>query len=183
MTTPRTSPPSWPAFVRQVICCAVRETDPAQAPPPPPLETRPHGGVFVTLHKLGQLRGCMGMLDAQMPLAEAIRQAAVCAATQDPRFQPVTPDELPDLQIEVSILSDAVPMRDLADLQLGRHGVLIRRQGRRGLFLPQVAVEHHLDKEAFLSRCCAEKAGLPSDAWRNPATEVLLFTTEVLREA
>jgi AmmeMemoRadiSam system protein A len=181
MATLRTSPPSWPAFAREVISRAAHAADLAQADLPP-LETRPHGGVFVTLHKAGQLRGCMGMLDPQMPLGEAVRQAAACAATQDPRFRPVTPDELPDLQIEVSILSDAVPMRDLADLQLGRDGVLIRRHGRRGLFLPQVAVEHHLDKEAFLSRCCAEKAGLPPDAWRDPATEVLLFTTEVFRE-
>jgi AmmeMemoRadiSam system protein A len=181
MATPRTSPPSWLVFAREVIVRAANASDPAKADLPP-LETRPHGGVFVTLHRSGQLRGCMGMLDPQMPLGEAVRHAAVCAATQDPRFRPVTPDELPDLQIEVSILSDAVPMRDLADLQLGRHGVLIRRHGRRGLFLPQVAGEHHLDKEAFLSRCCAEKAGLPPDAWRDPTTEVLLFTTEVLTE-
>lgn len=182
MTTPRTGPASWQAFAREVIIHTTRAADPAHVDLPG-LESRPHGGVFVTLHKSGQLRGCMGMLDAEMPLGEAVRHAAVCAATQDPRFRPVTPDELPDLKIEVSILSDAVPMRDLADLQLGRHGVLIRRHGRRGLFLPQVAVEHHLDKEAFLSRCCAEKAGLPPDAWRDPNTEVLLFTTEVFSES
>jgi AmmeMemoRadiSam system protein A len=182
MATPRTSPSSWLVFARDVINRAARAADTSQADPPK-CEAARHGGVFVTLHKSGQLRGCMGLLDPETPLAEAVRQAAICAATQDPRFRPVTPEELPDLRIEVSILSDAAPMRDLDDLQLGRHGVLVRRHGHRGLFLPQVAVEHHLDKEAFLSRCCAEKAGLPPDAWRDPATEVLLFTTAVFAEA
>jgi len=73
-------------------------------------------------------------------------------------------------------------MRRLDELELGRHGILVRQGGRRGLFLPQVAVEHHLDKETFLSRCCDEKAGLPANAWQDPATEVLLFTTEVFQE-
>jgi len=125
----------------------------------------------------------MGTLDPQIPLGEAVRQAAVCAAVQDPRFPPVTPAELTELDVEVSVLSDPVPMRNLADLEVGRHGVLVRRHGQRGLFLPQVAVEHHLDREEFLSRCCAEKAGLPPDAWKKPGTEVLLFTTEVFRES
>jgi len=128
------------------------------------------------------LRGCMGILDPGLSLADAIRQAAVCAALQDPRFTSVRARELDDLEIEVSILSPPVPMRSLDDLRIGQHGILVQRQGRRGLFLPQVAVEHHLDKETFLSRCCAEKAGLPADAWRHPDTQVLLFTAEVLRE-
>ena len=117
-----------------------------------------------------------------MPLAEAVRRAAVCAATGDPRFPRLSAAETPDLDIEVSVLSNAVPMRRLDELQLGRHGVLIRRGGCRGLFLPQVATEHHMDRETFLSRCCTEKAGLPADAWKDPGTEVLLFTTTIYRE-
>jgi AmmeMemoRadiSam system protein A len=174
------APGPWPGFARDVIERAARGADPEQTPPP--TDSRSHGGVFVTLHKFGRLRGCMGTLDSQSPLSEAVRHAAYCAATQDPRFQPISPGELPDLEIEVSILSDPQPMRDLEDLVLGRHGILIRRGMQRGLFLPQVAVDHHLDKVTFLSRCCAEKAGIPADAWRDPTTEVLLFTTEVHRE-
>ena len=181
MPPPRPTAPSWPAFARQVIEYVARGIDPNRAGLAP-AETRPHGGVFVTLHRRAQLRGCMGILDPQMPLADAVRHAAVCAASQDPRFSPVRTDELSDLQIEVSVLSDASPMRDVAELVLGRHGIIVRREGHRGLFLPQVAVEHHLDKEAFISRCCSEKAGLPPDAWKHADTEVLLFTTDVFRE-
>jgi AmmeMemoRadiSam system protein A len=175
------APGAWPAFAREVIERAARGAATEQTPPPP-TDSRPHGGVFVTLHKSGRLRGCMGTLDSRAPLAEAIRHAAYCAATQDPRFQPVTPSELSDLKIEVSIMSDPQPMGDIENLQLGQHGILVRRGLQRGLFLPQVAVEHHLDKETFLARCCAEKAGIPAEAWRDPTTEVLLFTTEVQRE-
>ncbi len=180
MATLAGAPRLWLDFAREVIAHAARGAD-SERTLPPPTAGRPHGGVFVTLHKFGRLRGCMGTLDSEAPLGEAVRHAAYCAATQDPRFQPVAPSELPDLEIEVSILSDPQPMGDLENLQLGQHGVLVRRGLQRGLFLPQVAIEHHLDKETFLSRCCAEKAGIPADAWRDPSTEVLLFTTEVHR--
>jgi AmmeMemoRadiSam system protein A len=169
----------WPRFARSVITAALSGGDPAVPAPP---TSQGHSGVFVTLHRFRQLRGCMGVLDAHMPLATAVRQAACSAALHDPRFARLQPGELPDVRIEVSILSTPRRMRDLADLELGRHGILVRRGERRGLFLPQVAPEHRLDREAFLSRCCAEKAGLPPDAWRDPATEVLLFTTEVYSE-
>jgi AmmeMemoRadiSam system protein A len=172
---------SWPGYARRVIECAARGSDPMLAGAPPAHDGA-HGGVFVTLHKSGRLRGCMGSLDPSTPLGDAVRQASVCAAVQDPRFPPVTPGELQEIRIEISILSAPQPMRDLTDLHLGRHGILVRRGAQRGLFLPQVAVEHRLDKHAFLSRCCAEKAGLPATAWHDPGTEVLLFTTEVLRE-
>lgn len=176
-----TSPP-WAAFARRVIESVAQSADTTKVDLPA-AESRPHGGVFVTLRKRGQLRGCMGILDPAVPLAEAVRHAATSAASQDPRFPPVGSNELPDLSVEVSILSTPQPMGSLDDLQIGRHGVLVQQGTRRGLFLPQVATEHHLDKETFLTRCCAEKAGLPPDAWRDPATEVLLFTTEVFCEA
>lgn len=172
---------SWPAYARRVIEAAVRGRDPAHAAKPPD-DPRPHAGVFVTLHKLNHLRGCIGTLDASLPLADAVRQAATNAALQDPRFAPVEPAELPHLHIEVSILSPPTPMRTLDDLELGRHGVIVQRGPRRGLFLPQVAQMHRLSKEEFVTRCCAEKANLPPDAWRDPETEVLLFTAEILAE-
>jgi len=97
----------------------------------------------------------------------------------DPRFAPLTLAELPEVTIEVSVLSPPWPMGNLDDLELGKHGIIVRSGARRGLFLPQVATEHHFDKEIFLTRCCSEKAGLKPDAWRDPTTEVLLFTTDV----
>ncbi len=181
MTASRPNSLSWPAYARRIIEYTACHGDPSRAEPPR-TESRPHGGVFVTLHKFRKLCGCMGILDPSLPLADAVRQAAVSAASQDPRFSRVEPDELPDLEIEVSVLSDSTPMGSLDDLEIGRHGILVRQGLRRGLFLPQVAVDHHLDKEQFLTRCCTEKAGLPADAWRDPKTEVLLFTTEVYRE-
>jgi AmmeMemoRadiSam system protein A len=173
--------PAWSAFARQVVDRAVRKADP-QGIPVPTASARDHGGVFVTLHKFKRLRGCMGTLDTTRPVGEAVRHAAVSAALHDPRFPPVGVAELPDLVIEVSILSPPWPMRSLEELELGRHGVLVRCGLRQGLFLPQVATEHRLDREALLSRCCSEKAGLPPEAWRDPDTDVLLFTTEVFAE-
>lgn len=171
----------WLRFAREVIASTAAGTDPLRVPEPP--GDAPHAGVFVTLHRGGRLRGCMGILDGTLSLAEAVRQAATCAAAHDPRFQRVAPDELHDLVIEISVLSPPVPMRSPADLELGCHGILVRQGQRRGLYLPQVAIEHRLTREEFLSHCCREKAGLAADAWRQPETEVLLFTTLVLREA
>ena len=125
----------------------------------------------------------MGTLDPSLSLADAIRDAARCAATGDPRFAPVATEELGELHIEISVMSVARPMKSLDDLELGRHGIIVRSEARRGLFLPQVATDHGLDRETFLTRCCTEKAGLPADAWRSPATEVLLFETTVLSES
>ncbi len=172
---------SWLHYAREVVGRAAHGRDARDVPIPPAAVA--HSGVFVTLYKVGRLRGCMGTLDSSLSLAEAIREAAKCAATRDPRFAPVSPDELPELHVEVSVMSAAWPMTSLNDLEIGRHGIIVRSGPRRGLFLPQVAKEHRLDRETFLTRCCTEKAGLPADAWRDPATEVLLFETTVLSES
>lgn len=169
----------WPAYARHIIESAVRGVQPAQMPVSP---SAAHGGVFVTLRKFKRLRGCMGTLDPSQPLVDAVQRAAMSSALHDPRFTPVAVGELPDLVVEVSIMSAPEPMGSLDELELGRHGVIVRQGLRQGLFLPQVAVEHHLDKETLLSRCCREKAGLPPDAWRDPDTEVLLFTAEIFSE-
>ena len=171
----------WTAFARRVIESAVHEADP-QRLEPPPAGAQPNHGAFVTLRKFNRLRGCMGSLDVDQTLGEAVRTAALSAAMHDPRFGSVSSAELPEIVIEVSILTPLSPMRTIADLEIGRHGILVRKDLQRGLFLPQVATDHHLDKEAFLSRCCSEKAGLPAEAWRDPDVEVLLFTSEVHHE-
>ncbi|TWT46237.1 hypothetical protein RAS1_26860 [Phycisphaerae bacterium RAS1] len=170
--------PDWAGFARDVIEADVRGGD-ATRVAPPDVECGAYGGVFVTLHKFGRLRGCMGTLDAARPLAEAVRTAAIRVARDDPRFPPVGVGELQDIELDVSILSPPWPMTTIDELELGRHGILVQSGERRGLFLPQVATEHHMSKESFLSRCAGEKAGLAPDAWRDPATQVLLFTADV----
>lgn len=172
---------TWPEYARCIIEAALRGRTPTRLDPPA-ADAADYGGAFVTLRLAGRVRGCMGILDSTRPVAEAVREAAISAALQDPRFPPVTPAELRDLRIEVSILSPPRPMRSLDELEIGRHGVIVRRATQRGLFLPQVARDHQLDRESFLSRCCTEKAGLPAAAWRDPDSEVLLFTTQVSTE-
>ncbi len=171
------------SYVREVIALALRGERTVELPPPGGFEERKHGGVFVTLYLSGKLRGCIGSLDSKLPLTEALRHAGADAAQHDPRFGPVTEDELNDVRIHISILTDPQKTDDPLSLELGRHGILIRHDGRQGLFLPQVAVDHRLGREAFLSRCCTEKAGLAADAWRDAGAEVLLFTTEVIAES
>ncbi len=181
MSAPPPTDPTWPQFARSVISNAVRETAAPRIPPPADAG-RAHSGAFVTLRKAERLRGCMGTLDPSMTLVEAVRHAAVNAALHDPRFPPLRPEELHDVTVEVSVLSEPHAMQSLDDLVLGRHGIIVEAGHRRGLFLPQVATDHNLDKIAFLSRCCSEKAGLAADAWRQPDTSVQIFEAEKFSE-
>ncbi|MGE5127403.1 MAG: AmmeMemoRadiSam system protein A [Betaproteobacteria bacterium] len=139
-------------------------------------------GAFVTLRRRedGELRGCIGTMEPERPLAEAVARMAVAAATQDGRFDPVTSDELPQLQIEISALGPLQPIRP-EEVEVGRHGLLISLGGRRGVLLPQVPLEHGWDRETFLEHTCW-KAGLPEDAWRRAGVELLGFTADVFGE-
>jgi AmmeMemoRadiSam system protein A len=136
-------------------------------------------GAFVTLsHRgSGELRGCIGYVEPLFPLAETVSRAAVGAALEDDRFPPVTAVELPSLSIELSVLEPPHPIR-AEEVEVGRHGLIVSRAGRRGLLLPQVPVEHGWDREAFLEHTCL-KAGLPKDAWRRTDTELSGFAAEV----
>jgi uncharacterized protein len=131
--------------------------------------------VFVTLHTRGQLRGCIGQLDADRPLAAAVQSCAVSAATADPRFHAVSGRELDEIDIEISVLGELEPVRELADIEVGRHGLLVESGWRRGLLLPQVAAEWGWEAATFVAHTC-RKAGLPPDAW--PARGALLFRFE-----
>lgn len=137
-------------------------------------------GVFVTLHVHGQLRGCIGVVQAYEPLGEAVVRCAASAALQDPRFPPLCSDDLRQIQIEISLLSPSFPIR-LEEIEIGRHGLLVSRGQQRGLLLPQVAVEHHFAPEQFLRETC-RKAQLPPDAWRTPDTVLQAFTCEVFSD-
>jgi AmmeMemoRadiSam system protein A len=136
-------------------------------------------GAFVTLHKMGRLRGCIGYIESLKPLYETVGECAMAAALRDPRFDPVTPEELPSLHVEISVLS---PLVEIApdEVEVGRHGLLISRGGRRGVLLPQVAVEWKWNRKQFLEETCL-KAGLPPDAWRHGA-KIQAFTAQVFGE-
>jgi AmmeMemoRadiSam system protein A len=136
-------------------------------------------GVFTSLHLRGELRGCVGYVLATCTLYRAVAETARAAAFDDTRFRPVTKEEAPHLQIELSILSRPEPIR-AEDLEIGRHGLLISLRGRRGLLLPQVAVEHRWDRQTFLEQTC-RKAGLPQDAWLKGAA-IEAFTAEVFAD-
>ncbi len=140
-----------------------------------------HCGCFVTLKNHDQLRGCSRQFIADKPLVNMVVEMAKASATGDPRFldDPITPEELPDLDIEISVLSPLKKTTDPLSLRLGIDGIYIKRGYFSGCFLPQVATETGWSKEEFLSYCCSHKAGLPPDAWKDPKTDVLLFTAEV----
>jgi AmmeMemoRadiSam system protein B/AmmeMemoRadiSam system protein A len=130
-------------------------------------------GVFVTLKKGGQLRGCIGFIEPVASLYETVIHSAVYAASEDPRFPPVAGEELKDLEVEVSVLSPLKRVEDPGLVQVGKHGLVMEMGGQRGLLLPQVAVENGWSRETFLNQACV-KAGLPPDAWKKGA-EISVF--------
>ncbi len=153
----------------------------ADAPSPlSPALQRP-SAVFVTLHQRGQLRGCIGTTAARIPLWQAVSEYACAAAFEDPRFPSVTSAELPGLHIEISVLSPMRRINDPREIIPGRHGVTVRQGHRCGLFLPQVW-EQLPDMDSFMGYLCAEKAGLPWDAWRSPQTILEVFTVCAFEE-
>lgn len=165
--------------VTRELDAALPRIDPFDASPVP-AALRP-GGAFVSLHhRNGDLRGCVGLLRSEAPLAETVARMAAAAATRDGRFARVSVVELADLLIEISVLS---PLRRVRpeEVEAGRHGLHLRVRGRSGVLLPQVAVRNGWDREEFL-RQTAGKAGLPEDAWRGPEAEIFVFTAEVFGE-
>ncbi|MGC9317719.1 MAG: AmmeMemoRadiSam system protein B [Armatimonadota bacterium] len=167
-------------LARESIEAVTSDEAPPQAPTDDPA-LKPERAVFVTLHKEGRLRGCIGSLEARQPLAEAVLSSAVSAATQDPRFMPVTAAEVDDLEIEISVLSPLRTVDDPQEIVVGEHGVIVSQGRRRGVFLPQVAPEQGWDREEMLRHLCADKAGLSPDAWRRGAT-LQVFTAQVFSE-
>ncbi len=139
-------------------------------------------GTFVTLHAHGELRGCIGNIIGDKPLYLNVSDMAVEAAVRDPRFPPVGLAELKDIEMEVSVLTPLEKVNSPDQIQLGKHGVLVRRGSRSGVFLPQVATETGWSKEEFLANLCAHKAGLAPDAWKDKATDLFIFSAEVFSE-
>ncbi len=138
-------------------------------------------GAFVTIHCRGDLRGCLGRLDVDAPLADTVAHLAAVVSDSDPRFSPVSPRELPDISLEISVLTPEQQVRSIDEIEIGRHGLIVEQGHRRGLLLPQVATEHGWNRETFLDHAC-RKASLPPDAWRRGA-RILIFEAEVFGEA
>ena len=139
-------------------------------------------GIFVTLHKTGELRGCIGYIEGVKPLGDAIIEMSEAAATRDPRFAPVTEDELAEIDLEISLLSPLEKIDDPEQIEIGKHGLVIKRGFSKGLLLPQVATENNWDRKTFLEHLCL-KANLPSDAWQLGDTEISIFSAEVFSES
>jgi len=135
-------------------------------------------GAFVTIHKRGQLRGCIGYIEGRGPLHKTIEEMAEAAAFRDPRFTPVKEKELPELELEISVLTPLKKIKDVDEVQVGKHGIYIKKGWYSGLLLPQVATEYGWDRQAFLEHTC-QKAGLPSNAWKEKDTEIYIFSADI----
>jgi AmmeMemoRadiSam system protein A len=153
---------------------------------PPPLKSaspilQERRGAFVTLYRKGRLRGCIGYLEAVKPLGQTVMEMATAAAFHDPRFSPLRGEELADLEVEISVLSPMSLIKNSDEIEVGKHGLYIVRGLNRGLLLPQVATEYRWDRLTFLEQTCL-KAGLPPDAWKNPVTQIYVFTAQIISE-
>jgi AmmeMemoRadiSam system protein A len=166
-------------IARRALCERVRGLPESIPAPEDPALCR-QGAAFVTLTRGTSLRGCIGYVHPILPLAETVARCAASAATGDPRFAPVTAEELAELRVEISVLSPLHALGNPCELEIGVHGLHISKEGRRGVLLPQVAAEFGWDRDTFLRQVCI-KAGLPQDAWRRGA-EIQVFTVETVSD-
>ncbi len=148
--------------------------------PPEGSLSRP-GGAFVTLRLNGDLRGCIGYIQAPVALAEVVAEVAEKAALEDPRFSPLTLEEFEQIRIEISVLSPLRRISDINEIVVGTHGLLLELRHSKGLLLPQVADEYGWDRDTFLDNT-ARKAGLPRNAWKDPEAVIYVFTAEIIQE-
>jgi len=152
---------------------------PPEIQPIPPFSTP--CGAFVTLRKAGQLRGCIGTFSAQNSLSKTVEEMALAAAFQDPRFPPLRPDELQEIDLEISALSPMREVESVDEIEVGRDGIYITQGPYSGVLLPQVATENNWDKQTFLEQTCL-KAGLDRDCWRSKETQIFIFSAQVFGE-
>ena len=139
-------------------------------------------GAFVTLHEQGELRGCIGNLQGHGPFYLTVRDMAVEAATGDPRFRPITLEEMSNIDIEISALSPLEKIDDPEAVKVGKHGVFVRSGFTSGVYLPQVAVEAGWNREQFMNSLCGQKAGMPENAWKKGECDIYIFTALVFGE-
>ena len=166
-------------IARRAIAQGVAKREPLEVDVPAGALSEP-AGAFVTLRRGKRLRGCIGRLESGEPLARVVVLAAVSSALEDPRFDAMRPEELSDIEIEISVLSTFEPIAP-EQVRTGVHGLMIQRGSNRGLLLPQVAAEYSWNAERFLEETCS-KARLPRDAWRDAETRIFAFTAEVFSD-
>ena len=147
--------------------------------PTPKMEEK--RGAFVTLHKKGGLRGCIGRFTSDHALPKTIEEMARAAAFEDPRFPPLSPAELADIDLEISVLTPMTRVSSVDEIEVGRHGIFMQKGYRRGVLLPQVATEHGWDRKTFLEHTCL-KAGMSSNCWQDPDLEIYVFSAEIFGE-
>lgn len=167
-------------IARDAITCHLEDRIPSKLPGLD-AELLQKLGAFITLQKGDQLRGCVGQITSDKPLYETVAQAAIAAATRDPRFHQVDLLEMPELTIEISVLTPLQPLEHLEDLEIGTHGLYIKNDTYSGLLLPQVATAYNWDRIQFLQQAC-KKAQLPEEAWQDPETEIYLFSSQAFGE-
>ena len=168
------------AAVKKAVAGDLVSYDPSNNP-----ELQSRVGCFVTLKNQGRLRGCIGRFTSNEPLWRTVREMAVAAATRDIRFRanPIKPPEVPQLGVEVSVLSPLRRVKDpLKEIKLGRDGILIRDKGRSGTFLPQVATETGWSLDEFLGHCCRDKAGLAWDGWKSPTAQIFAYSVTIVHD-
>ena len=169
------------AIARRSIEIAVSRSSAGEPKEPLPASLADPAAAFVTIRESGELRGCIGMMRFEVPLWVNVRDSARAAALDDPRFLPVAESELPDLELEISVLDPPIRIADPAEFVAGRHAIVVERGGHQALFLPQVAGEMGWDEAQMLDAVC-RKANLPHDAWRDPATVLSVFESVCFSE-
>jgi AmmeMemoRadiSam system protein B/AmmeMemoRadiSam system protein A len=169
------------ALARKSVEYAVREKKPYEPTASASEALNQERGAFVTLRKSGELRGCIGYTSAAKPLSMTVRDTATLAALRDPRFQPVSASELPQIDYEVSVLSPLRRVLDTRQIKVGQHGLLMKNGAYEGLLLPQVPVEEKWDRQRFLEETCA-KAGMRPGCWKDENTDIFMFTAVVFGE-
>ncbi len=138
-------------------------------------------GCFVTIHQDNQLRGCIGNFVSEQPLHLEVAQMAVAAATGDPRFYSMNEKDIGNYNLDISILSPLEKIADIAQIEVGTHGIYLEKDYCRGVLLPQVATEYGWDRQTFLEQTCI-KAGLDTQAWQSPQTDIFIFSAQVISD-
>jgi AmmeMemoRadiSam system protein A len=138
-------------------------------------------GCFVTIKQNGELRGCIGNFQSELPLFKEVAQMAQASATKDPRFYPLKETDLDNFSLEISVLSPLEKIEEIDEIEIGKHGIYIEKSFYRGVLLPQVALEHNWDRLTFLQQTCL-KAGLPTDAWQADDADIYVFSAQVFGE-
>jgi len=170
-----------PGWARQTLLVYLRNEELLE-PESMPAGWMEPGAAFVTLYKNMTLRGCIGTFSREKELYRTIEAMAILSATRDRRFSPVVLEEMSEIKIEVSVLTDPQAVSSVEEVEIGRDGLIISRGGSRGVFLPKVAVEHQWDMATYLTQTCL-KAQLPGSAWRDPDTLIQRFQALVYEEA